>query len=113
MADGALDVGDRSAGAAHDVVVVVRDPGLVTGGRTGGLDAAYQSGVGEGAQDVVYRLVGDSGLVRPYQRDHRVCVDVRMVAQRCEHRQPGPGHAQRGRPQLRLEVGRHPINIAH
>ena len=26
LADGAVDVGDRAAGAAHDVVVVVADP---------------------------------------------------------------------------------------
>ncbi|MET7667688.1 VOC family protein [Micromonospora luteifusca] len=30
-----------------------------------------------------------------------------VVAQRREHRQSGPGHAQRGGPQLRLEVGHH------
>jgi hypothetical protein len=50
-------------------------------------------------------------MVGPDQADHRVGVDVRVVAQGSEHRQPGPGHAQRTRPQLCLEVRRHAANI--
>ena len=41
--DGAVDVGDRAAGAAHDVVVVVADPGLVARDGAGRLDAAHQA----------------------------------------------------------------------
>ena len=40
VADGAVDVGDVAAGAAHDVVVVVADPRLVARDRAGRLDAA-------------------------------------------------------------------------
>src|SRR4051794_24363432 len=38
LADGAVDVGDGAAGAAHQVVVVVADPRLVAGDRAGRLD---------------------------------------------------------------------------
>ena len=43
-----------------------------------------------------WETVGRSARTR---RDHRVGVDVGMVLHRREHRQPGPGHAQRGAPQ--------------
>ena len=39
--------------------MVVADPGLVAGDRAGGLDPPDQAGLGEGAQDVVDRLVRD------------------------------------------------------
>ena len=42
-ADGAVDVGDGAAGAAHHVVVVVADAQLVARGRAGRLDPAYDA----------------------------------------------------------------------
>src|SRR5690606_25820091 len=39
VADGAVDVGDDAARPAHDVVVVVTDPGLIAGHGPGRLDA--------------------------------------------------------------------------
>ena len=63
LADGAVDVDDRAAGAADEVVVVVADPALVAGDRARRLDAPDQAGVGERPQRVVDGLVGDLGQV--------------------------------------------------
>src|SRR5690606_33408882 len=40
LSDGAVDVGDRAARAAHDVVVVVAHPRLIARHRPRGLDPA-------------------------------------------------------------------------
>src|SRR5690606_1480731 len=50
--DRAVDVGDRAARPADDVVVVVTDPRLVASHRAGRLDAAHQPRHGKRAQDV-------------------------------------------------------------
>ena len=59
-ADRAVDVGGRATEPAHDVVVVVADAGLVTGGASRGLDTADEIGRRERAQRVVHRLTGDA-----------------------------------------------------
>ena len=61
VADGAVDIDDAAAGPAHEVVVVVPNPGLVVGGRTGRLNASNQPRLGERVQYVVDRLPGDRG----------------------------------------------------
>ena len=58
VADGAVDVGDRAARPAHDVVVVVADPRLVARHRAGRLDAPHQTRAGQRPQHVVDGLVG-------------------------------------------------------
>ena len=50
LADGAVDVDDRAAGAADEVVVVVADPQLVAGGGAGRLDPADEASLGQGAR---------------------------------------------------------------
>ena len=96
------------------MVVVVADPGLVAGGRAGRLDAPDQAGVGERAQHVVDRLVGDGRQVRPHEADQRLGVDVRVLVDRREHRQPGPRHAQGGVPQHGPAVRvRHAVIMEH
>ncbi len=57
LADGAVDVGDRTAGAAHDVVVVVGDARLIASQRARRLDAPYQPSTRERLQYVIDRLV--------------------------------------------------------
>ena len=59
LADGTVHVGDGAAAAAHDVVVVVADPGLEPGGGAGRLDPPDQAGVGQRPQHVVHGLGGD------------------------------------------------------
>jgi hypothetical protein len=60
-ADRAVDIGDGAAAAAHDVVVVVADAGLVAGHRTKGLYPAQQPHRGKGVEYVVDGLAGDLG----------------------------------------------------
>ena len=59
-ADGAIDVGGRAADPADDVVVVIADAGLVTGGASRGLDSADEVGRRERAQRVVHGLARDA-----------------------------------------------------
>jgi len=105
FADGAVDVGDRPAGSAHHVMVVVADAGLVACDRPGGLDASHQAGIGEGTQDVVHGLVGHDGEITSGGTNDGVSVRVRFGVHCIEHRHTGPGHAQTRRTQRLLEVG--------
>src|SRR2546423_9663447 len=77
-ADGAVDVGDRAAGPAHHVVVVVPAARLVSRGRTGRLDPPGQPGPGQGAEHVVDGLGGDRVEAGPDAR--RDVVDLEVAA---------------------------------
>lgn len=94
ISDGAIDIGDGTAGTADDVVVVVTDPGLVTRYRAGWLDVSHESGVAERPQSVVDGLVGDLAEVVPDGTDYRVRVGVGMVVDRAQHGHPGTGDTQ-------------------
>ena len=69
VADGAVDIGDGTARAAHDVVVVVADPRLVAGHGAGRLDAPHQARGGQRTQHVVDGLVGH--LAEILAHEHR------------------------------------------
>ena len=97
VADCTVDVRNRTAGAADDVVVVVADPGLVSGNRARGLDVADKAGVGKGLEHVVDRLVGNIGKVTAHGLDDRVRVRMRVFVHRVEHSEP-----RLGDPQLRV-----------
>jgi hypothetical protein len=114
VADGAVHVGDGAAGAAHDVVVVVADPGLVAGDRAGGLDPAHQPGRGQRSQHVVDGLVRDVAELAAYDADEPVRVRVRVRVHGGQHGQAGPGHAQVGtaQPLLELRGRRHVPTLA-
>ena len=58
LADRAVHVGDDTARPAHDVMMVVPDAPLVSGGAAGRLDAADQARRGERVQGVIYGLHG-------------------------------------------------------
>ena len=58
-ADGAVDVGDRAARAAHQVVMVVADPRLVARYGARRVDAPDEAGAGQRLQPVVDGLLGD------------------------------------------------------
>src|SRR3954453_5119585 len=57
-ADGAVDVGDHAARAAHDVVMVVADPRLVARHGAGRVDAPHQAGVSKCVEHVIDGLLG-------------------------------------------------------
>src|SRR4051812_2505491 len=59
LADGAVDVLRRAAGAADDVMVVVADARLVEGGAAAGLVSPEQPGAGQHVEDVVDGLRGE------------------------------------------------------
>src|SRR5699024_5511327 len=59
LTDRAVDIDDEIARAAHQVMVVVADPPFVPCHRTGRLDAADETDLGEGVERVVDRLMGD------------------------------------------------------
>ncbi len=90
--------------AAHDVVVVVAHPRLVARDRPCRLDPAYEPGVGEGAEDVVDRLVGHLAEVTAYGADHCLGVRVRVGVEGAQHRQARPRHAETGDPEQLLQL---------
>src|SRR5215212_3670530 len=101
----AVDVGDRPALTADDVVVVVADPRLVAGYRSGGLDAAEEPRIRERPQHVVDRLVRDGAEVPtgcPYER---LGVGVWPLVYGDQHRDAGARDTQRGRAQQALGAG--------
>ena len=59
FADGAVDIDCFAAGATDEVMVVVADAVFIEGGGAGGLNAADEAGLGEGAEGVVDGLAGD------------------------------------------------------
>ncbi len=103
----AVNVSDLAARAAYDVVVVVADPGFVARDRAAGLDAAQESSIGQGAQDVIHGLVRDVREVLPHSLNDRFRAGVRVGAYRREHRESGPGHSQSGTAKGVLGVGNH------
>ena len=80
-------------------MVVVPDPPLVPGNRTGGLDAPDETDLGEGVERVVDRLVGDRGQGFAHGADDGLGVRMRMFPHRLKHRDPLFGHTQGGLPQ--------------
>ncbi len=112
-ADGAVDVLDVAARAAHDVVVVVPHPRFVARDRAGRLDAPRQAGVRQRTEHVVDRLVGDRAEGGASQSDDRLGVGVRMGVQDLQHRQSRSGDPQPDGTQSLLELPPHASNVAH
>ena len=105
LADGAVDVGDRAAGPADDVVVVVADPRLVAGDRARRLDAPDQARR-RSARAARRRPPGATRRRRSARTAPMsgVGVGVRMGVHRGQHRQPRARHPQAGLAQHALEV---------
>ena len=93
-ADGAIDIGDGAAGPAHDVVVVVAHPSLVSCHRTRRLDTSQQSGIGQCPKHVVHGLMGHLAEVLTHDTDDRVRVGMRVRVYGGKHRQPRTRHPQ-------------------
>src|SRR5580693_9880231 len=86
LADRAVDVGDRTARPADDVVVVVPDAPLEPGRAAGRLDAADKTGRGERVQRLVHGLQGDVPDPLADAGGKRLDPEVVAVADRLEQR---------------------------
>ena len=102
---GAVDVFDRSAGPADDMVVVVPDPTLVPRDRPGRLDPPQQPSAGQRPEYVINSLMGHIELATNRLND-RVRIRMRVIRHRREHSHPRPGHAQSSPTQPVLELRR-------
>jgi hypothetical protein len=78
----AVDVGDHAARSTHDVMVVVADPGLVTGNHAQGLDPTHKANGGECVENVVDGLAGDVGKTGADGRQDRLGIGMRMGVNR-------------------------------
>lgn len=88
MADGAVDVVERAALAAHDVVVVVSRAALVARGVARRLDAAQETGVAQGVQHVVDALDGHGRELLAHGLEDGLGGRVGEPADDVEHREP-------------------------
>ena len=84
-------------------MVVVADPGLIPGNGAGWLDASDQAGRGERAEHVVHGLLRDLAEIAASDAENLIGVGVRVLVDRGQHRDPRPGHPQRGAPQQVLD----------
>jgi hypothetical protein len=98
--DGAIDVGDGTAGSADDVVMVVPDAPLEPGRAAGRLDPAHQPGRGERVQRLVHGLQGDVADPLAHTGRERLDPEVVAVAHRLEQRHADGRHPQPGAAQL-------------
>jgi hypothetical protein len=100
LADRAVNVGDRTARPADDVVMVVPDAPLEPGGAAGRLDATDQPGRGERVERLVHGLQGDVPHPLAHAGGERLDPEVVAVAHRLEQRHPDGRHPQPGAAQL-------------
>jgi len=100
LADRAVNVGDRTAHPADDVVVVVPDPPLEPGRAAGRLNAADQTGRGERVQRLVHGLQGDVANSLAHAGRERLDPEVVAVPHRLEQRHADGRHPQPGPAQL-------------
>ena len=98
--DYAVDVGNRAAVGADNVVVVVIDPALVEGSRVRWFDPTNQPGSREVGKHVVHGLDREAGKRRREQSMQSIGVQVRVILECSEHFEAADGRAQAGKPQL-------------
>jgi hypothetical protein len=79
--DGAVDIFNRSADPADDVMVVVPNPRLVARWGAGRLDPSDEATLGEDPQNVIDGLGRDGAVVGAYGSRDRVGVRVRVSNQ--------------------------------
>lgn len=99
MAHGAVDVLDRPAAAAYQVMVIVPHPGLVAGRARPDVDLSQQARLREGAQGFIDGL--QRHVPNPFADGarHLVGVKVPSLAHDFQDRQPGRRHAHPRGPQ--------------
>jgi hypothetical protein len=101
--DSTIHVGDGTARPAHDVVMVVPDPRLVTRHGARRVNAPHQTRDGQCSQHIVDGLVGHVSEVLAHETDDRVGVGVRMLMHRGQDRYPRTRDAQGSPAQHALE----------
>ena len=111
VADGTVDIDHASALAADQVVVVVSDPGLETGGRPRGLDPANESGADQGAETVVDGLERDRAQFRPHGLGHIVGGHVGPSGDHAQHGNPLRRHMDTAVAQLLSMADGHEENL--
>src|SRR3984885_14251838 len=82
LADRAVNVGDRTARPADEVVVVVADAPLEPGRAAGRLDASHEPGRGERVEGLVHSLQGDVANPFAHAGGERLDPEVVAVAHR-------------------------------
>jgi hypothetical protein len=87
-----IDIDSKTAMPTDYVVVVVIDPVLVPGGRTGRLDTADQALLGQGTQGVIHRLTRDGADLSSHKLLDLVCGAMRPVGHRTQYGQALSGH---------------------
>lgn len=99
MAHGAVDVLDRPAAAAYQVVVIVPHPGLVAGRTRPDVDLSQQARLRERAQGFIDGL--QRHVPNPLADGARYLVGVKVpaLAHDSQDRQPGRRHAHPRSPQ--------------
>ena len=103
--DGAVDIFNRSADPADDVMVVVPDPRLVAGGGAGRLDPSDEVTLGENPQNVIDGLGRDRAVVGAYGSRDRVGVGMRVSSQFGQDGPAGSGDPQTRGTQSFVDVG--------
>jgi hypothetical protein len=100
VADRAVDVGDRTAHPADDVVVVVPDAPLEPGRAAGRLEATDKPGRGQRVERLVHGLQGNVANPLAHAGGERLDPEVVAVAHRLKQRDADGRHPQPGRAQL-------------
>ena len=100
VTDSAVDIGDDAARSTHDVMVVVADTRLIAGDHAQWLDPTNEPDGGQRVENVVHGLSGDIGKSAADRGQDGLGVSVRMVMDRFQHGDPGPGHTKIGHTQL-------------
>jgi hypothetical protein len=103
--DGAVDIFDRSADPADDVMVVVPNPRLVAGWGARRLDPPDEVTLGEDPQNVIDGLGRDRAVVGAYGSRDRVGVGVRVSSQFGQDGPAGSGDPQACGTQSFIDIG--------
>lgn len=106
VADRAVDITDQATTTAHNMVVVIAHPRLITRYRSRGLNPANQTRRSQCVQNVVDRLARHIRKTEAYRTEHGVGIGMRVGMDRFEYSHPGPGHPQVSYSQL-IGVIRH------
>jgi hypothetical protein len=79
-------------------MVVVADTRLIAGNHAQWLDPTNQPDGGQSVENVVHGLSGDIGKSAADRGQNSLGVSVRMVMDRFQHGDPGPGHSKISHP---------------
>lgn len=100
VTDGAIDIFDRSALRAHEVVVVVSRSPLISRGGARGFDPAEKASLAQAVQHVVDRLHRKRRQGCSHCREKRLGVAVRHGLKRLQKGYSAARHAEPGIPEF-------------